>query len=47
MQDGIRMSAVKHRNHAMDAQMWLPGINSGEIAASPINPLLFSRNAEQ
>jgi ectoine hydroxylase-related dioxygenase (phytanoyl-CoA dioxygenase family) len=46
MQDGIRMSSVKHRNHAMDAQMWLPGIHSGEIAASPINPVLFSRTAD-
>jgi ectoine hydroxylase-related dioxygenase (phytanoyl-CoA dioxygenase family) len=45
MQDGIRMSTVKHRNHAMDAKMWLPGIKSGEAAASPINPVLFSRSA--
>lgn len=46
MQDGIRMGAVDHRNHVMDAQMWLPGIHSGERAASPINPVLFSRNAD-
>ena len=45
MQDGIRMGAVEHRNHAMDAQMWLPGIHTGEVAASPINPVLFSSNA--
>ncbi|XOV82218.1 MAG: phytanoyl-CoA dioxygenase family protein [bacterium] len=45
MQDGIRMSEARHKHHAIDAQMWLPGVKAGEPAASPINPVLFSRAA--
>jgi ectoine hydroxylase-related dioxygenase (phytanoyl-CoA dioxygenase family) len=44
MQDSICMITPQHRNHAMDAKMWLPGIRAGQPAASPINPVLFSRN---
>ena len=47
MQDSIQMSPVRHRNHALDAKMWLPGIQSGDGAASPINPVLFTRSADQ
>lgn len=43
MQDSISMITPQHRNHAMDAKMWLPGIEPGQPAASPINPVLFSR----
>ncbi len=44
MQDGINMITPQHRHHTMDAKMWLPGVNAGQPAASPINPVLFSDN---
>ena len=33
-----------HRNHEMDAALWLPGVRPGDVAASPINPILNTAN---
>lgn len=40
MDRDIRMIEPQHANHVADAGMWLPGVKPGEIAASPLNPVL-------
>ncbi len=42
MDERIRLIEAEHDNHRADARMWLPGIAPGEIAASPLNPVLYS-----
>lgn len=36
-----KMIEPEHRNHQLDAALWLPGVKPGEIAASHLNPLVF------
>jgi ectoine hydroxylase-related dioxygenase (phytanoyl-CoA dioxygenase family) len=40
--DGVRISEPSNKNQIADLQTWLPGQQPGEIAASPLNPLLYS-----
>ncbi len=40
MDQHMRMIEPAHRNHQMDAALWLPGVRPGDLAASPINPIL-------
>lgn len=40
MDQNIRLIEPRHANHAADARMWVPGVNPGDIAASPLNPVL-------
>lgn len=43
--DGARATEPDHESRANDLKTWLPGIAPGELAASELNPLLYSRNA--
>lgn len=36
-----QMIEPQHKNHQLDAALWLPGVKPGEIAASHLNPLVF------
>ena len=36
-----RMIEPEHRNHAIDAALWLPGVMPGEVAASALNPQVY------
>jgi ectoine hydroxylase-related dioxygenase (phytanoyl-CoA dioxygenase family) len=38
--DGTRVLPLEHRNRRFDRDMWLPGCEPGELAASPLNPVL-------
>ncbi len=42
MDENIRLIEPEHDNHRFDARMWLPGVRPGEIAASKLNPVLYS-----
>jgi ectoine hydroxylase-related dioxygenase (phytanoyl-CoA dioxygenase family) len=42
MEDGCRVSPPKNRNQANDLARWMPGLKPGDLAASPLNPLLYS-----
>lgn len=42
MEDGIRLTAPRHKNHQLDWDTWMPGVKIGEPAASPLNPLVYS-----
>lgn len=41
--DGVKVGEVDHPNRANDLKTWLPGLQTGDVAASPLNPLLYSR----
>jgi len=42
--DGTKIGAVDNQNRQNDLDAWLPGGVPGQLAASPINPLLYSKN---
>lgn len=41
--DGGRVSHPDNPNRQRDLQSWLPGLQPGDAAASPLNPLIWSR----
>lgn len=43
--DGLRGIEPEHEWHRIDYDTWLPGVRPGEPAASPINPVVWSRGA--
>lgn len=42
MDEKIRRAEPVNRNQAIDGARWLPGVAVGEVAASPLNPVLYS-----
>jgi len=38
--DGTRVSELDNKNRIVDRDHWLPGTAPGELAASPLNPVL-------
>lgn len=45
--DGIRISEPKNANQEGDLGNWLPGLKPGDLAASELNPLVYSRSEEK
>ncbi len=41
--DGTRVGHADNKNRQNDLAGWLPGLKPGDIAASELNPLLYSR----
>ncbi len=41
-EDGAKVLEPDNKNRRVDMETFLPGINPGEIAASPLNPVLYS-----
>jgi hypothetical protein len=39
--DGARVTPLEHRSRRFDRDVWLPGCEVGEPAASRLNPVLF------
>ncbi len=42
MADGCHAMQPDNKNRENDLASWLPGIKPGELAASPLNPLVYS-----
>lgn len=42
--DGTRVGPLDHDSRRFDRNVWLPGCEVGELAASPLNPVLYSRD---
>lgn len=42
MDENIRLIAPKNKNHVLDTERWCPGVQVGEVLASPLNPVIFS-----
>jgi len=43
MADETRVSEPDNENRKLDLETWLPGLAPGDLAASPLNPVLWSR----
>ncbi len=44
--DGMRVAEPQTPGQQFDLHIWLPGLKPGDIAASPINPLLYRSTGE-
>lgn len=40
--DGVRIGETDNRNRANDLNSWFPGLKTGDIAASKLNPLVYN-----
>ena len=40
--DGARITVPDNPNRARDLERWLPGLKPGDLAASKLNPLVWS-----
>ena len=43
--DGTRLAQPANRNQQRDQETWMPGARVGEVVATELNPLLWSRGA--
>jgi ectoine hydroxylase-related dioxygenase (phytanoyl-CoA dioxygenase family) len=43
--DGLRVVEPDHPFRAFDLKVWLPGVSPGDLAASEINPVVYSRHS--
>lgn len=43
-EDGAKISKPDHEDRQRDMEVWFPGQQPGDIAASPLNPLVYSRD---
>ncbi len=44
MEDGCRVLTPKYKAHESDLANWLPGLKPGDVAASPLNPVIWKRD---
>ena len=42
MDEDMRLVPPKNKNQKLDIERWCPGINIGDVIASPLNPVLYS-----
>lgn len=42
--DGVRIAEPTNKNQPVDMARWFPGQKPGDVAGSPLNPLLFHRD---
>ena len=45
MDEQIRLSRPKNKNQIKDMETWCPGVQIGEVVASPLNPVIYSTNS--
>ena len=44
LEDGGRISEPDHENRLHDMETWFPGQKPGEVASSPLNPVVYRRD---
>jgi ectoine hydroxylase-related dioxygenase (phytanoyl-CoA dioxygenase family) len=42
MDENMRLAEPKNRNQLLDRERWCPGVDVGEVIASPLNPVIHS-----
>lgn len=47
MDENIRLSPPKNKNHLMDMDRWMPGLKTGDVLSSPLNPIVYSSAPER
>ena len=45
MDENIRLTEPKNKNHVLDLERWAPGLHAGDMLASPLNPRIYSTSA--
>jgi ectoine hydroxylase-related dioxygenase (phytanoyl-CoA dioxygenase family) len=46
MDENMRLAAPKNKYQIADTEQWCPGVQVGEVIASPLNPVLYSIHSE-
>jgi hypothetical protein len=46
MDENMTLAAPKNKNQVIDSERWCPGVQIGEMIASPLNPVVYSSNPE-
>jgi ectoine hydroxylase-related dioxygenase (phytanoyl-CoA dioxygenase family) len=46
MDENMTLAAPKNKNQIIDSERWCPGVQIGEVVASPLNPVLYSNSPE-
>jgi len=46
MDEKMTLAAPKNKNQLIDTERWCPGVQIGEVVASPLNPVLYSNSPE-
>jgi ectoine hydroxylase-related dioxygenase (phytanoyl-CoA dioxygenase family) len=46
MDEDMQLAPPKNKNQVADIERWCPGVQVGEIVASPLNPVLYSSSEE-
>jgi ectoine hydroxylase-related dioxygenase (phytanoyl-CoA dioxygenase family) len=47
MDENIRLAPPKNKKHLMDMERWMPGLKTGDVMDSPLNPVVYSsRNVD-
>ncbi len=42
MDEDIHLTPAKNKNHVMDMERWMPGLQVGDLLNSPLNPVVYS-----
>ena len=45
MDESIHLTAPKNKNHITDIERWAPGLKTGDVLSSPLNPVIYSSKA--
>ena len=43
LEEDARLIKPKHKNHQLDWEAWMPGVQVGQVINSPMNPVLWSQ----
>ena len=46
MDEEIRVTPTKNKNHIVDMERWMPGLAPGDTLSSPLNPVVYSSKAD-
>ena len=45
MDENIHVTAPKNKNHIADLERWAPGLKTGDVLNSPLNPVIYTSTA--
>ncbi len=45
MDENIHLTEPRNKNHITDIARWAPGLKTGDVLSSPLNPVIYSSNA--
>ncbi len=45
MDENIHVTEPRNKNHVLDLERWAPGLKTGDVLCSPLNPVIYSSSA--